>query len=226
VGINNPKDGSWRKRLKTAVIGTGFMGRVHLEALQRVEFVDVIAVAGRELGPAQKLAAGFGVAATDDYRKLLQDSTLDAVHICTPNVTHYQMAKDALQAGKHVLCEKPVTISVEEAQELVALARKTGLRNGVCHNLRYYPMVQQMRRMREAGELRRDTVPRAPISRRVLPLPSYGASVGPLGNSEGCGIRHFADLSCAPVRPTPVLPQQRWSPASRTVHVSLPAMRP
>jgi len=60
------------------------MGRVHLEALQRVEFVDVIAVAGRELGPAQKLAAGFGVAATDDYRKLLQDSTLDAVHICTP----------------------------------------------------------------------------------------------------------------------------------------------
>jgi len=141
------------KRLKTAVIGTGFMGRVHLEALQRVEFVDVIAVAGRELGPAQKLAAGFGVAATDDYRKLLQDSTLDAVHICTPNVTHYQMAKDALQAGKHVLCEKPVTISVEEAQELVALARKTGLRNGVCHNLRYYPMVQQMRRMREAGEL-------------------------------------------------------------------------
>jgi predicted dehydrogenase len=141
------------KRLKTAVIGTGFMGRVHLEALQRVEFVDVVAVAGRELAPAQKLASGFGIDATDDYRKLLQDSTLDAVHICTPNATHYQMAKDALQTGRHVLCEKPVTISVEEAQELTALARKTGLRNCVCHNLRYYPMVQQMRRMREAGEL-------------------------------------------------------------------------
>jgi predicted dehydrogenase len=141
------------KRLKTAVIGTGFMGRVHLEALQRVEFVDVMAVVGRELKSAQKLAAGYGVEASDDYRKLLSDSTLDAVHICTPNASHYQMTKDALQAGKHVLCEKPVTISVAEAEELVALARKAGLRNAVCHNLRYYPMVQQMRRMREAGEL-------------------------------------------------------------------------
>ena len=66
---------------------------------------------------------------------------------------HYQMVKDALQAGKNVLCEKPVTTTAEEGQELLALARKTGLRNCVCHNLRYYPMVQQMRRMREAGEL-------------------------------------------------------------------------
>ena len=141
------------KRLKTAVVGTGFMGRVHLEQLRRVESVDVVAVAGRELKSAQKLAAGYGVEATDDYRKLLSDSTLDAVHICTPNAMHYQMVKDALQAGKNVLCEKPVTTTAEEGQELLALARKTGLRNCVCHNLRYYPMVQQMRRMREAGEL-------------------------------------------------------------------------
>lgn len=141
------------KRLKTAVIGTGFMGRVHLEALRRVELVDVVAVAGRELAPAQKLASAFAVEATDDYRTLLRDSTLDAVHICTPNATHYQMAKDAFQAGKHVLCEKPVAISADEARELVDIAQKTGLRNCVCHNLRFYPMVQQMRRMREAGEL-------------------------------------------------------------------------
>jgi predicted dehydrogenase len=141
------------KRLKTAVIGTGFMGRVHLEMLRRVESVDVVAVAGRELASAQKLASAFGIDATDDYRKLLQGSTVDALHVCTPNASHYQMVKDAFQAGKHVLCEKPVTTSVEEARELLALAQQTGLRNCVCHNLRYYPMVQQMRRMREAGEL-------------------------------------------------------------------------
>ena len=141
------------KRLKTAVVGTGFMGRVHLEQLRRVESVDVVAVVGRELKSAQKLAASYGVEATDDYRKLLSDSTLDAVHICTPNAMHYPMVKDALQAGKHVLCEKPVTTTVEEAQELQVLAQKTKLRNCVCHNLRYYPMVQQMRRMRESGAL-------------------------------------------------------------------------
>jgi len=130
------------------------MGRVHLEALRRVEFVDVAAIAGRELAPAKRLGAGFGVGTVvDDYRKLLDDVTLDAVHICTPNVTHYQMAKDALLAGKHVLCEKPLSITVEEAKELVSLARERALRNCVCHNLRYYPMVQQIRRMREDGDL-------------------------------------------------------------------------
>ena len=142
------------KRFRTAVIGTGFMGRVHLEALRRVEFVDVAAIAGRQLEAAKRLGAGFGVeTAVDDYRELLEDVTIDAVHICTPNATHYQMAKDALLAGKHVLCEKPLSVSVEEARELVRLARERALRNCVCHNLRYYPMVQQIRRMREDGEL-------------------------------------------------------------------------
>jgi predicted dehydrogenase len=130
------------------------MGRVHLEALRRVEFVDVVAIAGRELAPAERLGAGFGVkSVVDDYRKLIEDATIDAIHICTPNATHYQMAKEALLAGKHVLCEKPLSISVEEAQELVSLAQQRSLRNCVCHNLRYYPMVQQIRRMREDGDL-------------------------------------------------------------------------
>jgi predicted dehydrogenase len=119
-----------------------------------VEFVDVAAIAGRDLARAKRLGAGFGIEnAVDDYRKLLADATIDAVHISTPNATHYQMAKDALLAGKHVLCEKPLSISVREAQELVTLAQERSLRNCVCHNLRYYPMVQQMRRMREDGDL-------------------------------------------------------------------------
>jgi predicted dehydrogenase len=142
------------KRLKTAVIGTGFMGRVHLEALRRVEHVEVIAVAGRQMDPARTLAEAYDIpVALDDYRELLKNPELDAVHVCTPNASHYPIAKAALQAGKHVLCEKPVAVSTQEAQELATLAAETGLRNCVCHNLRFYPMVQQMRRMREAGEL-------------------------------------------------------------------------
>ena len=142
------------KRLKTAVVGTGFMGRVHLEALRRVESVDVVAVAGRELEPAKKLGAGFGIErAVKDYRELIADPEIDAIHICTPNASHFQMSKDAMLGGKHVLCEKPLAIAVDEARELVGLAAERKLRNCVCHNLRYYPMVQQMRRMREDGEL-------------------------------------------------------------------------
>jgi predicted dehydrogenase len=130
------------------------MGRVHLEALRRVENVDVAAVVGRELGPAQKLGAGFGVPqAFDNYSRVLEDAAIDAVHICTPNASHYEMAKGALMAGKHVLCEKPLSVSSLQARELVALAEEHKLRNCVCHNLRYYPMVQQMRQMRLAGDL-------------------------------------------------------------------------
>src|SRR5471030_993525 len=128
------------------------MGRVHLEALRRVQGVDVVAIWGRRLEAAEKLGLGFGVEAVEDYRVLLGDQDLDAVHICTPNAAHAPMAKEALKAGKHVLCEKPLAVSVEQAAELVRLAEERGLRNCVCHNLRYYPMVQQMRRMRDAGE--------------------------------------------------------------------------
>ncbi|HET7437858.1 MAG TPA: Gfo/Idh/MocA family oxidoreductase, partial [Nitrospira sp.] len=141
-------------RLKTAIFGTGFMGRVHLEAVRRVESVDPAAIVGRNAQTAQRLASGFSVPKTStDYQEVLGDSSIDAVHICTPNAQHFAMAKEALQAGKHVLCEKPLTTTVAEAEELVSLAAQKRLRNCVCHNLRYYPMVQQMRRLREAGEL-------------------------------------------------------------------------
>ena len=141
------------KTIRTAIFGTGFMGRVHLEAVRRVEFVEAAAIAGRNEEAARKLGAAFSVPAVADYRDILRDPAIDAVHICTPNAMHYSMAKEALQSGKHVICEKPLTTTVAEAQELVSLAAKQGLRNCVCHNLRYYPMVQQMRRLREAGDL-------------------------------------------------------------------------
>lgn len=142
------------KAIKTAIFGTGFMGRVHLEAVQRVESVEAAAIFGRNTEALQALSSGFSVPKiATDYREILRDSSVDSVHICTPNAQHFSMTKEALQAGKHVLCEKPLTTTVEEAEELVSLAAKQSLRNCVCHNLRYYPMVQQMRHLREAGEL-------------------------------------------------------------------------
>jgi predicted dehydrogenase len=142
------------KPIKTAIFGTGFMGRVHLEAVRRLEFVEAVAIAGRNVEAARRLGAGFSIPTiTTDYREVLRDPAIDAVHICTPNAQHFPMVKDALQAGKHVLCEKPLATSVEEGEQLVALAARKEVRNCVCHNLRFYPMVQQMRTMREAGDL-------------------------------------------------------------------------
>jgi predicted dehydrogenase len=114
------------------------MGRVHMEAVRRLGSVEPLAVRGRDAG---------------GIRTVLKDPTVNAIHICTPNHTHFELAKAALEAGKHVLCEKPLSVSAEEAEALVTLARDRNLRNCVCHNLRYYPMVQHIRRMREGGDL-------------------------------------------------------------------------
>jgi len=142
------------KKLRTAIFGTGFMGRVHTEGVRRLGNVEVIGIAGSNAEKAKKFAEEIGVErSTGDYRELLADSSLNAVHICTPNALHFPMAKDAMEAGKHVLCEKPLAMSTAEAEQMVKMAREKKLANCTFHNLRYYPQVQNMRRMREAGDL-------------------------------------------------------------------------
>jgi predicted dehydrogenase len=142
------------KKLKTAVFGTGFMGRVHTEGIRRLGNVEIVAIAASSDEKARKFADEVGVeGATGDYHSLLKDPSLDAVHICTPNALHFPMAMAALEAGKNVLCEKPLATSTEDARKLVAKAKEKNLANCTFHNLRYYPMVQQIRALREAGEL-------------------------------------------------------------------------
>ena len=142
------------KQWKAAVFGTGFMGRVHTEAIRRLGNVEVVAVASLDVSSERRLAEQFKVEQVEaDYRKVLANPSIDTVHICAPNNMHFPMALEAMEAGKHVVCEKPLAMTVEEATALVAAADKTGRRNCLNHNLRYYPLVQQIRRLCEAGEL-------------------------------------------------------------------------
>ena len=140
------------RRIRTAVLGTGFMGRVHLEALRRVEHVEVAGIWGRNAEAAERLGSAFDVPRMT-LEAILADKSIEAVHVCTPNALHFEQAKQALLADKNVVCEKPLAVTVQEAEYLTTLAAEKGMCNCVCHNLRYYPMVQQMRRLREAGEL-------------------------------------------------------------------------
>jgi predicted dehydrogenase len=115
------------KRVKTAILGSGFMGRVHLEAVRRLGHVDVVAIASVDMPSAQKLASEFNIERVEsDYHKVIADPSVKAVHICTPNSLHYQMAKDALAARKNLLCEKPLATSLLDAKELVELAARLG----------------------------------------------------------------------------------------------------
>ncbi len=141
------------KRYQCAVVGVGFVGAVHIEAVRRLGNVDVVAVCNRH-GARQKADALCVPNAYDDYKAMLDaHKDLDVVHICTSDESHYEIAKEALNRGIHVLCEKPFTLSVEQAQELAALARQSGLRNGVCFHHRMYPMLCAMREYIASGKL-------------------------------------------------------------------------
>ncbi len=136
------------------MFGTGFMGKVHTEAVRRLGNVEVAAVAGSSAATAQAFADANSIpVATGDWNTILADPTIDAVHILTPNALHFPMAKAAIHAGKHVLCEKPLTMTAAEADELISLAEAKGVANAVNHNLRYYPLVQHIRRMIARGDL-------------------------------------------------------------------------
>jgi predicted dehydrogenase len=141
------------KKIKTAVAGLGFIGPAHIEALRRLPNVDVVAISDIDEATARSKAEALGVPSSTSRFEDLLAPDVDCVHICTPNNLHYAMARQALLAGKHVVCEKPLATTIAEAEELVALAASRKLVNAVHFNIRYYPVIRQMKTMREKGEL-------------------------------------------------------------------------
>ncbi len=140
-------------KIRAGVIGTGFIGVAHVEALRRLNHVSVAAVSDISSEAGNK-AVQLGVEQYyDDYRKLIHDPAVDCVHICTPNHMHYVMAREALLAGKHVVCEKPLTTSEPEARELAGIAEEKGLVHAVNFNVRFYPLMHELADMIRGGKL-------------------------------------------------------------------------
>jgi predicted dehydrogenase len=135
--------------IRAGVVGTGFIGVVHVDALRRIG-VEVAGV----VGSTQERAAAKGIApAYPSYEAMLADDTVSAVHLTTPNDLHYAQAKQALAAGKHVVCEKPLAMTSEESEELVELAERSGLVHCTNFNIRFYPLVQEARERVRSGDL-------------------------------------------------------------------------
>ena len=141
------------KKIKVGIAGLGFIGPAHIEALRRIPGIEVVAVSETSAELAKDKALQLGIAKHHGSFENLLKENIDCVHICTPNNLHFKMAKTALLAGKHVVCEKPLATTVDEGKELLELAKEKGLVHAVHFNIRYYPMVRQMKVMREKGEL-------------------------------------------------------------------------
>jgi predicted dehydrogenase len=142
-----------RASIGAAVIGTGFIGTVHVEALRRIG-VNVLGVLGSSPKRGAARADALGVPkAYASLEELLTDDRVKVVHVTSPNDLHVSQAKNALRAGKHVVCEKPLAMTAAESAGLVALATETGLVNATNFNIRYYPLNQHARALIADGRL-------------------------------------------------------------------------
>jgi predicted dehydrogenase len=142
--------------IRVGIIGTGFAASSHVEAVRRLPGVDAVAVAGRTEARAREVAARWGIECSHgDYRALLDDDSITAVHVCTPNDLHAEMASAALDAAKHVVCEKPLGMNRAQTLALCNQAAATNVVSAVCFNYRHYPMVRQAKEMLAAGDFGR-----------------------------------------------------------------------
>lgn len=140
-------------RLGAAVIGTGFIGTVHTHALRRLG-VTVHGVVGSGPERGAERAAAMGVAhAYPSVDAMLEDDAVDVVHVTSPNHAHYEQVLAILAAGKHVVCEKPLAMTADEAAEMARVGAASGRIAAVCYNIRFYPLNQHAAQMVADGEL-------------------------------------------------------------------------
>jgi predicted dehydrogenase len=137
---------------KVGISGAGFIGPAHVEALRR-NGIEVVGLCEQTPELAMKRANELQIKAYNSFEEMVSDPVLDVIHITSPNYLHYPQAKAALMAGKHVVCEKPLAMDTIESAELVELAEEKGLVNVVNFNIRFYPLAQQARAMRQAGDI-------------------------------------------------------------------------
>jgi predicted dehydrogenase len=137
--------------LRVGIVGGGFMGRVHARSA-RVAGAEVVAAVGSSPARSAKAAEAVGAgAAYDDVGEMLRHADVDVVHVCTPNHSHLAISLAVLEAGRHVVCEKPLATSTADAERLQQAAREAGLVATVPFVYRYHPMVREMRSRIRAG---------------------------------------------------------------------------
>ena len=125
------------KHYQTAVIGCGAIHQNHLDAIADCPQADLYAVCDIDAAQGEKTAASANCKLFTSFDEVLEDPTIDVVHLCTPHYLHAPMAIAAMKAGKDVLTEKPMAMSIYETMDMVRAANETGRTLGVCFQNRY-----------------------------------------------------------------------------------------
>lgn len=172
--------------IRVALLGGGFMGSTHAAAWSSLDGRARLShVVSRSLDKAQRLAERAGAAAGSDPWAPLGDPDVDAVDICLPTGLHREATERALAAGKHVLLEKPIALTLEDADAIVAAAERADRVVVVGHVLRYFPAYAELRRRVESGELGRV---RALTAQRLSPAPDWAEWLTDPARSGGVAV--------------------------------------
>jgi predicted dehydrogenase len=140
------------RKMKVGIVGAGGMGRAHATQLLQIEGVEVTAVCDTNEERARALASEISARAFVDHRKLIE-TDVDAVWVCTPDFAHKDIVVDAAVAKKHIFCEKPIALTLEDAEEMVEAVERAGVINMIGYVLRFYPTFSEVKRRFDSGEL-------------------------------------------------------------------------
>lgn len=179
-------------KVKIGIIGSGGIAGAHAAAYRKLPFVDVVAVADIVPGRAAAFIERHGLtetAAYDSHAELLRQE-LDAVSICTPNASHHRIAVDALRAGKQVLLEKPMSVTLQEGLEMVQASQETGCMLSIGFQPRYDPNMKLLQRIVRSGRLGQVYYAETGGGRR------RGMPGGTFIRKELAGAGAMADIGC------------------------------
>ena len=146
------------KTFKTAVIGCGMISKNHFKALKNVKNAECVVAC--DIRPERFAAAAetYGIPRTEtDYHKVLDDPEIDVVHICLPHYLHARIAIEAMEHGKHVLCEKPMALDPADAEKMIEVRDRTGCVLGICFQNRYNDSSKYMRSLMDSGKMGKAT---------------------------------------------------------------------
>ena len=139
--------------IRVGLIGCGFMGRMHANVYQTLEKAELVAAVDIKQDVVDKYAADFGIAAYTSLGDLLANEQIDVVDICLPTYLHSQFTIAAAKAGKNVFCEKPMALTVDQADEMIAACSEAGVKLMIGHCIRFWPEYAILKKLTDGGTL-------------------------------------------------------------------------
>ncbi|MEZ4705516.1 MAG: Gfo/Idh/MocA family oxidoreductase [Bdellovibrionota bacterium] len=187
-------------QIRVGILGAGLAGNIHVRALKQLPDLEISGVAASNQQSAARFAKQHGVLlAYDRWETLVEDPSVDVIHVCLPNTLHFQACLKALLAGKHVLCDKPLGVSSTEAKSLADKAKEKNLVHGLCSNYRCLPVIKMAKAWIEAGKIGKPLYARGHylqsynLKPLTQPWKADGSMIGPSYVTADLG-HHWLDL--------------------------------